>query len=506
MQFLSLIVHFFLAQTGNSSPVDNPTTPITVPNALADSSTACDSIHTCRTLYNIIWGALVTILACIWTAVHRNVPRPSRAGESWLRRAAMRVLEAVKIVGVTLLAPEWVLAWAVRQFLNAREVGRELERVRVAAKVEWTARKGGEGGGEDGASGGSEESQAGESGAGAEGGEHIPLTRVSRRAALDGSSLAVHKCIGRLSGKWTTQHGFFVVMGGFHCYDDGEPKHPLSRDDVVQLVKTGDLVPPTEDELVVWSQGDALSKALAVVQTLWFVVQCIARRAEGLPITQLEIMTLAYTTITVAMYAVWWDKPQNVSGPVRVAMPDLKLPEPTPVESKEAWYWHVCYIVIGGHDVFVDLRQERRIPTFYSASTGYNTNNIYHADIIALSAAMVFGAVHCAAWNSEFPSRTQELLWRISSAAIVAVPGAMLVSVLSTMSMAQTTDAGSDSFLLSVLKYILGAVDMVVFFSSGPIYIAARILLLALSFTTLRSLPYDAYRAVQWTLLIPHFT
>ncbi|KAI0062786.1 hypothetical protein BV25DRAFT_1825331 [Artomyces pyxidatus] len=90
-------------------------------------------------------------------------------------------------------------------------------------------------------------------------------------------------------------------MGGFYLFKSGEPQHPLSRQDVVELVRTGDLVPPTEDEIRGWSQGDGLSKTLAIAQTLWFVVQCVARRIEGLPITQLELMTLAYTTITIAM-------------------------------------------------------------------------------------------------------------------------------------------------------------------------------------------------------------
>lgn len=31
-----------------------------------------------------------------------------------------------------------------------------------------------------------------------------------------------------------------------------------------------------------------------------------------------EVMTLAYTVITVAMYAAWWHKPLNISCPVGV--------------------------------------------------------------------------------------------------------------------------------------------------------------------------------------------
>ncbi|KAI0059825.1 hypothetical protein BV25DRAFT_1026523 [Artomyces pyxidatus] len=220
---------------------------------------------------------------------------------------------------------------------------------------------------------------------------------------------------------WTTRHGFFVVMGGFHYYKNGEPLHPLSREDIVNLVRRGDFYPPAEEEIRGWSQGDALSKALAVVQTLWFVVQVIARRVEGLPVTQLEIMTLAYTTITVAMYVAWWDKPQNVCSPVRVAVKEL--PEPASPVKEYAWYVRIFAIIIGGQDLVVDLRNERRVPTFYGGGTnGYNG---LYADVIALAAAMVFGAVHCAAWNSVFPSRAEKMIWRVSSVAIIALPGEM---------------------------------------------------------------------------------
>ncbi|KZP19183.1 hypothetical protein FIBSPDRAFT_658134, partial [Athelia psychrophila] len=127
---------------------------------------------------------------------------------------------------------------------------------------------------------------------------------------------------------WTISHGFLAIMGGFCYYGDGQPMFPLQVDKVswqdpedsqlyiLALVKSRSLVPPTSDELGDRSTGGALSKIIAVSQTLWFVAQCIARRVENLTITNLEIMTLAYTVITVAMYAAWWDRPLNVSCPI----------------------------------------------------------------------------------------------------------------------------------------------------------------------------------------------
>ncbi|KAI0057728.1 hypothetical protein BV25DRAFT_1919912 [Artomyces pyxidatus] len=494
MLVLSLIVCALPSSTGGS-PMINPAISMSsrdsVGLASANASTKCTDIENCRTRYNIIWSSLVTILACVWTAVHRNIPGPAKPNDSRLWRIILRILEVVKIVGVTLLAPEWVLAWAVRQFMNARDLVIELEDARSEAKNAWEAK----GWVIDGMS----RKSADEEDARGEAGDALLRSRTRHGGSEEDEHSMCRACkaqvcdTGRLGCKWTTRHGFFILMGGFHYYMNGEPIHPLSRWDVVELVKTGDLVPPTEDEIRVFGQGDVLSKGLAVVQTLWFVVQCISRRVEGLPITQLEVMTLAYTTITVAMYAAWWNKPQNVGGPVRIA--GIKLPPPTSVR-KETRFWRIFFVLAGAQDELVDLRKlTSDIPTFYGGGISYN-NNDFVADVFALIAAMVFGAVHCAAWDYTFPSALERLLWRISSIAIVALPGGMLLGLLLVALWGSITESGELLFNMVMLTCIL----------SGPMYVVARVLLLVLSFTTLQSIPPEAYQAVQWTLLIPHFT
>ena len=64
------------------------------------------------------------------------------------------------------------------------------------------------------------------------------------------------------------------------------------------------------------SKADWLAKALAIFQTMWMVIQTIARRASGLPL--LELSTLAHVLCTVIMYGAWWKKPQYVSDPIEV--------------------------------------------------------------------------------------------------------------------------------------------------------------------------------------------
>jgi hypothetical protein len=62
-------------------------------------------------------------------------------------------------------------------------------------------------------------------------------------------------------------------------------------------------------------KAGALVKTLAILQILWLVIQCGARLAQHLPLTTLEISTLAYVPCTILIYYLWWDKPYEINTP-----------------------------------------------------------------------------------------------------------------------------------------------------------------------------------------------
>ena len=135
--------------------------------------------------------------------------------------------------------------------------------------------------------------------------------------------------IGRL---WSRTHGFFIVIGGFHLFkrvpeeqsgsqsisqEKDDPLHRLLADNLVR----DDFYPftmLTEAEIKDQGKSDWLAKTLVLVQTSWFVMQCIARAIEHLPITHLEIVTLAYAAMNFVIYIFWWNKHLNVNQPVQV--------------------------------------------------------------------------------------------------------------------------------------------------------------------------------------------
>jgi hypothetical protein len=94
-----------------ASPISRESFPIiTVAQAAS-----CVDPNGCRTLWNIVWSCLVTILLCTWVSVHPNIPGPD---EEWPRITSRRV----GIMLAALIAPELVIAWAMRQRLLAHEL------------------------------------------------------------------------------------------------------------------------------------------------------------------------------------------------------------------------------------------------------------------------------------------------------------------------------------------------------------------------------------------------
>ena len=224
----------------------------------------------------------------------------------------------------------------------------------------------------------------------------------------------------------TQTHGFFIIMGGFHYFSDTGENYPLTWEDVGSLLRANTITLPTEEEILDKSKSDSLAKIIVIIQTLWFVTQCIARRLERLATTELEIVTLAYTAISLGMFIAWWDKPVNVECPIRVShgtnvMDDTEL---------GSWWEELLFAIIGSQDYRTNRRIGQSVPMFYSGKP--ELGQVMIADCITLAAGVIFGAIHCVAWSFHFPSYTQSLLWRVSSAAITAVPVLVFVTFLTT--------------------------------------------------------------------------
>lgn len=53
------------------------------------------------------------------------------------------------------------------------------------------------------------------------------------------------------------------------------------------------------------SKADTIQKSLVLLQVSWMAMQCIARKAYGLPLTLLELHTMVHVVCAVVMYGFW---------------------------------------------------------------------------------------------------------------------------------------------------------------------------------------------------------
>jgi hypothetical protein len=110
-------------------------------------------------------------------------------------------------------------------------------------------------------------------------------------------------------------------MGGFILCDKNDNMiETLSIERLEYLSSRGTIRWPSisQYEIQDRSKGDVFSKGFAVLQSSWFITQCIARAVYGLTITELELATLAFAVLNAILYFLWWDKPQDVAWPVPV--------------------------------------------------------------------------------------------------------------------------------------------------------------------------------------------
>ena len=91
----------------------------------------CSDLGHCRTIWNIVWSCLITIFSCTWVAVHPNVPCPKRRKEGgwfqkWIRNPLLSFVEhRLPLLVCALFVPEFILTWAIRQSLRAKEIARD---------------------------------------------------------------------------------------------------------------------------------------------------------------------------------------------------------------------------------------------------------------------------------------------------------------------------------------------------------------------------------------------
>ncbi|KAF8637194.1 hypothetical protein AX16_010853 [Volvariella volvacea WC 439] len=466
-----LLVNLFLAAYASPVPVNVPASTIPSPVcalAAAITSSRCDPTRN-RTIFDILYSCIGVILLCTYISMHHNIPDQ---GDSWAKVTWMKIRTTI----YALLAPEMVILWAIRQRIMAEKI--------------------------------------------AESNKHRG---------------------------WTRTHGFFVQMGGLVQLQSDSTYKVLCHEKHIKGTKIPHI---PEKEIKDHGKGDLLAKALVIVQTTWFVAQCIARHIQGLVLTEIELITLAFATLNVITYGLWWDKPLNIGYPIYFDENGIRTDGPQAgddsdmevKEWKEAWHkklWGamrdyvaglaeacsfihrglgkaILWMIFGIPMVMVYVvclafvvvfrpiddmvgqeggdNRSTSVHPFYAAEMDKEDHAL--ATIYGTGIGILFGAIHLIGWNFEFSTTIELWLWRASSLALTVVP---LFLAIAYAFLVVHERQSIDFFEDVAMVFLIPAT-----FLGAPLYFAARIVLLFLSFFALRALPDSAYQNVKWTEYLPH--
>lgn len=113
---------------------------------------------------------------------------------------------------------------------------------------------------------------------------------------------------------WTLSQAFFAVSGGIKVSSSTfwtQPALTFTPPGIIELARGG-LLPSA---IPLMHKRDPIATILTSIQCLWFIAQTITRLFHHLPLTLLEIHTLASVLIIILVTLIWLPKPYNSTAP-----------------------------------------------------------------------------------------------------------------------------------------------------------------------------------------------
>ena len=146
--------------------------------------------------------------------------------------------------------------------------------------------------------------------------EYITLTALVQRSST----------VVALAETWPLEERsralvFYTLMGGFELRFDDGTFHQLTYSEFRGLVRARFIDAPiiSAEEVNDKNKGNWFTKSLALLQISWFFIQLLARVAQHLETTPLELFTLGVVACTIISYIYWWAKPLDVNTATTVS-------------------------------------------------------------------------------------------------------------------------------------------------------------------------------------------
>lgn len=396
---------------------------------------------------DIIWSCFFAVLVCTWTVLHLNLPAESENG--WRLK-----LRKMKWMTIAIVMPEVVTCSAFVQRVAARDSVRSM---------------------------------------------------------------------GQRGCAWTLSRAFYFDMGGVWLKPRMSDPFPINAAQLEYLITKEVLPCPTLTEREIWdrSKADKFAKTFAVLQIFWLAIQSAARGAQKMPVTPLEIATLGFMIPSLASFVLWWKKPVDIEVPTMIPI-DLSTQKLLEKLSPATYNWQ---------ETPLDFISKANSPSFtfelilknrywpgrhrFLGPAKRVRNDLFGLkyskldQLVVLSVWIRYAGTHFSAWNFGFPTRIELLWWRVSC---LVMTGSMVIFWITSNRKFYLLFAflpGMDGEKMKKVAYEKRRVSGIQIFTGvfGALaYLIARLSLIALAFSSLRSLPGKAFDTVDWWAYWPHFS
>jgi hypothetical protein len=231
--------------------------------------------------------------------------------------------------------------------------------------------------------------------------------------------------------KWTLTHAYFANMGGFVFsprVDELELSNPgpLTGQYLARLITDFDFPNITEGDIKDKSKTDGLAKAFSVFQISHLVLSLIVRRSQGLPSSQLEILTLAFAICGVVTYAIYWYKPKDVAVPVRVGLKETRDDESVLGIAHLPTFDSFWRVVTNNKDH--RSRPPSRVPND-NIPLNRLTGFAHTATFLLAFVSAAFASLHAIAWDFDFPTAAEATIWHVCTILTITLPPLGLLGI-----------------------------------------------------------------------------
>lgn len=287
---------------------------------------------------------------------------------------------------------------------------------------------------------------------------------------------------------FTIKQGFYVAMGGLiiRTYDElpvgAGDKHDLTErgalrdqiiymDDLIILVREKILEPPhiSLHSLEERSKTDNFARFITIGHVIVFIISTVGRLASGLPISLLEVGTLAFVFCAACINYFWWNKPLDLRTSTVIELSAEKAQkfraktEDLPLYPSEQTLGELADYSLFWRRMIDDPHSSRR--AVHIAWVG-----------------CIFNCIHIVAWNASFPTMTEGWIWRTASiVAAIAIVCEWLIFFMKRRKLAM----------------------LLAFAVLSPVYLAARMYLIVEACIALRRVPKSVYDCPGWQNEMP---